>query len=519
MSGEFVLLYGPPGVGKSTVGRLVAESLGLPFVDLDLRIAKKAGKPISNIFADEGEAAFRRLEAALLDETLSGPSAVIALGGGALLDEASRARALAAGRVVLLTAAAETLLARLRADGSRPLLTGDPASRLRALLAAREAHYAGFPLRVATDGQSPAETALAVQTALGRFGLRAMGRPYTVRVLAADAPPFDLPDSLPLADRVALVSDSRVGKTYGMPAAAGLAARGARVQPFSFRTGERSKTLRTAERLWQGFLAAGLERGDLLLGLGGGVTTDLAGFAASAYLRGVDWAAMPTSLLGMVDASIGGKTGVDLPQGKNLVGAFHPPRWVWIAPTVLNTLPRRHWRAGMAEVVKHGLIGDPRLFALCASGWKPVRAHLTEMLRRAVAVKVGVIEQDPYEQGLRQALNAGHTLGHALEAASAYRLLHGEAVSIGLVLEARLAEQMGLAERGFSEQVAAALTALGLPVRPPADVDRRAAMDFMQHDKKRRDGRVRFALPVAIGRVQVGVDVPDALWWQVLQTA
>ncbi len=516
MSGDFILLYGPPGAGKSTVGALLAEALSLPFVDLDARIAARAGRSIPRIFAESGEAAFRQLEAALLRETLAGQPAVVALGGGALLDADSRRLAEAAGRVVLLEADAETLSARLAGDATRPLLAG--GGRLAALLAARAAHYAAFGLRVATKGQTPQETAFAVQRALGWFGLRAMGRPYTVRVAGPEAAPHDLPPSFALPPRMALVSDARVGKLYGRAAAAAWEAAGVRVLLSTFRTGERSKTLRTAQRLWAAFLEGGLERSDLVLGLGGGVSTDLAGFAAAAYLRGVDWAALPTSLLGMVDASIGGKTGVDLPQGKNLVGAFHPPRWVWLAPRALQTLPLRQWRSGLAEVVKHGLIGDPRLFALCEGGLDGVRAALDEVLRRAVAVKVQVIEADPYEAGPRQTLNAGHTIGHALEAASGYALTHGEAVAIGLHLEAQLAEALGLAETpDLAARTAAALRGLGLPTRIPPEIEIESALAYLQRDKKRRGGRVRYALPTAIGRAVHGVTVPESLLRRTLE--
>jgi len=244
-----------------------------------------------------------------------------------------------------------------------------------------------------------------------------------------------------------------------------------------------------------------------VLALGGGVVGDAAGFAAATFLRGVPWVALPTSLLAMVDASLGGKTGVDLPQGKNLVGAFYPPRLVLADPQTLDTLPEAELRAGMAEVIKAGVIGDPELFELCAHGWDALHLNLGEVVRRAMAVKISVIEEDPYEKGRRAALNLGHTLGHAVELVSGFQLRHGEAVAIGMVAEARLAERLEIAEPGLADEIERVLRELGLPVTIPAELDRQAVLSVMQVDKKRLDGSVRFALPVRLGETRVGVNV------------
>jgi 3-dehydroquinate synthetase len=209
----------------------------------------------------------------------------------------------------------------------------------------------------------------------------------------------------------------------------------------------------------------------------------------------------------MVDASLGGKTGIDLPEGKNLAGAFHPPALVLADPMVLESLPAAELRSGMAEVVKHGLIGDPRLFEMCKMGMPGSRDEWDELVRRAAAVKLRVIEADPYEHGRRAALNLGHTIGHGLEAASGYALRHGEAVAIGLVLEARLAERLGLAKAGLAEEVAGVLSLLGLPTRVPPGLDRDAVLRAMGLDKKRAGGVVRFSLPARVGEVRTGVEV------------
>jgi 3-dehydroquinate synthetase len=235
----------------------------------------------------------------------------------------------------------------------------------------------------------------------------------------------------------------------------------------------------------------------------------MAGFAAATFMRGIAWVAVPTTLLAMVDASLGGKTGFDLPEGKNLIGSFHSPRLVLSDPEVLATLPEAELKSGLAEVAKHGIIGDPGLFELVAQGLEAVRQNLPQIVRRAVAVKVRIIEDDPYEKGCRAALNFGHTLGHAIESVSGYRLRHGEAVSIGMVAEARLAETLSLAGRGLSDRIAEVLSGLGLPAKIPEDLPHDELIRAMQFDKKKAYGITRFSLPIDIGQVQVNVEVKD----------
>ena len=273
--------------------------------------------------------------------------------------------------------------------------------------------------------------------------------------------------------------------------------------------GERSKTLETVSSLWQIALRAGLDRQSTLVALGGGVVSDLTGFAAATFLRGCRWVALPTSLLGMVDASLGGKTGVDLPEGKNLAGAFHPPALVLADPELLRSLPERELGAGLAEVVKHGVIADPELCAMCAGGLSAVRARLGAIVRRAAAVKIELVEADPFERGLRAALGFGHTVGHAVEQASGFALPHGEAVAIGMVAEARLAERLAIAEPGTAETVRAVLDALALPTAIPGALPREAVLAAMAVDKKRAAGAVRFSLPERIGAVRTEVVVDD----------
>jgi 3-dehydroquinate synthetase len=219
----------------------------------------------------------------------------------------------------------------------------------------------------------------------------------------------------------------------------------------------------------------------------------------------------------MVDSSLGGKTGVDLPQGKNLVGAFHPPKLVWTDPLTLETLPQAELRSGMAEVLKAGVIADPKLFVLCRQGWDAINANRQEIVRRAMAVKINIIQQDPYERSLRAVLNFGHTIGHAIETVSEYSLRHGEAVAIGMLLEARLSEELGLAQESLSAPIHTTLKHLSLPVRIPPRLDRQAILEIMFFDKKKASGELKFALPVRIGEVQPGVKVPVDLLKKIIQ--
>jgi shikimate kinase / 3-dehydroquinate synthase len=514
-----VFLYGPPGSGKSTVGQALAQALSIPFWDLDEEIENHAGMPVAEIFAIEGEEGFRAREKRMLELLIGKVNGVVALGGGSLLDPDNRQRVESAGQILCLDAPVEKLIERLRTQvGKRPLLeeeTGSSARQviltqnLNELIQRRFSHYASFS-QIDVSWMTPEEAAWAVQMRLGRFHVSGMGGGYDVLVGGG------LLDALGVQLRVrnlkgpvALVSDDQVAELYAARAISSLEKAGYKVQPVLLPVGEQNKTLDSLSYLWEAFLQAGLERGSSVVALGGGVVGDLAGFAAATYLRGVPWVAVPTSLLAMADASLGGKTGVDLPQGKNLVGAFHPPALVLSDPQLLATLPEKELRSGMAEIVKAGVIGDERLFELCQQGWQSLRADLDEVVRRGMAIKIRIIQADPYEKGQRAVLNLGHTIGHAVERASGYELSHGEAVSIGMVAEAHLAEKIGLAEAGLAAQIARTLQSLKLPTSIPADIDRKLVLETMNLDKKRAAGKVLFALPVRIGEVKTGCEVED----------
>ncbi len=505
-----IFLYGPSGSGKSTVGKLLAQALNLSFLDLDAEIESIAGQTIPQIMAGQGEPAFRDAETSALQKAVLGADKVIALGGGALLRDENRALAETTGQVVLLNADLPTLVARLSQDkNERPLLAGELEAKLADLLERRREHYASFSLRV--DTSKPLEqVSWDIQRLLGRYHLRGMGAGYDVIVQEGGIDLLgELLQSRKLSGPVLVVSDTNVGPLYGERALGSLQAAGYTASQLVIPAGESHKNLETITSLWRGCLEAGLDRKSAVVALSGGVVGDMAGFAAATFMRGCNWVCAPTTLLSMVDASMGGKTGFDLPEGKNLVGAFYPPRLALADPTTLSTLPERELRAGLAEAVKHGVIADAELFELCAQGWETVNARLPEVVRRGMAVKVKVIEEDPYERGVRAALNFGHTIGHAVELVSGFELLHGEAVGIGMVAEARLAERLTVAGLGLSETLAGTLSGLGLPVEIPANLARADLIRAMRLDKKKAAGVVRFALPVRIGEVRVGVEVEN----------
>jgi shikimate kinase/3-dehydroquinate synthase len=503
-----IFLYGPPGSGKSTVGKVLAERLRLPFVDLDQAIESKTGMSIARILEERGEDVFRDLESSTLRDLTDEQESVAALGGGTLLQEKNRAFVEKHGKIICLRAKLQILFARLQSDlNPRPLLAGDLRERLASLLARRDGHYNSFLLQVNADCP-PVQLAWHIQTVLGHFHLSVMGD-YDVIVQSGSA---DQVGSLLRAREVLrplIVTDENISKLYSERVLDSLRHSNYDAGLLTIPAGESHKSLDTVNKLWHGFLEAGLDRKSTVIALGGGVVGDLAGFAASTFMRGIDWVSLPTTLLSMVDASLGGKTGFDLPEGKNLIGSFHPPRLVLADPEMLNSLPEAEFRAGLAEVVKHGVIADPELFEVCARGHDAIKNNLNEVIGRAMAVKVKIIEADPYERGERASLNLGHTIGHAVELVSGFCIRHGEAVAMGMVAEAKLAERLAVAHRGVSERIAKTLSTLSLPIHIPKHLPREKLIHALRADKKKSKGVVRFALPVEIGRVQVNVEVQE----------
>jgi len=379
----------------------------------------------------------------------------------------------------------------------------------------RAAAYAEIPYWIDTTDKSVAQVAEEV-IALAESGLGGIlrlpvtlpdGTSYDILLgsgLLTEAP--GLLDERGLASDVVIVSDENVAPHWSAPLLDAFARAGVQAALVTLPAGEAHKRLDAIARLYDEFLAAGLDRSGVVMALGGGVIGDMAGFAAATYLRGVRFVQAPTSLLAMVDSSVGGKTGVDLPQGKNLVGAFKQPELVIMDPELLATLPAVEFRNGLAEVVKHGIIADPALFAqLQADGPE----SLQSLLARALRVKIGVVERDPFEQGERAHLNLGHTFAHAFEQVSHYAIPHGQAVGVGLVASAHLSLICGHCRPALPDRIADVLDRLALPTQF-SGLDQSAVIAAMSTDKKRKRGRVRFVLPHEIGRVAVHDDIAPA---------
>ncbi|MGH2523045.1 MAG: 3-dehydroquinate synthase, partial [Anaerolineales bacterium] len=393
-----------------------------------------------------------------------------------------------------------------------PLLSGDNrAEQLTALLTARRALYDSFSAQIDTTNQSISHVVDEICALLAPRTLTIHAPGFHHEILLG----YGLLESLSdlLAERdlhgpVVMVTDENAAR-----ALSSVLRRAKRSSVVVLPAGESHKTLDTVRTLYDLFLQHGLDRTGVVIALGGGVVGDLAGFAAATFMRGVRWVNVPTTLLAMVDASLGGKTGVDLPQGKNLVGAFHPPALILSDPLALNSLPPAERISGMAEVVKHGIVGDLALFESLEAS--TAFGDICQ-IQQAIEVKVRIVEADPFEKGVRATLNLGHTIGHGVEAASGYRLRHGEAVALGLCAEAHIAERMGLAEQRLTGRIALLLTRIGLPTDCPG-LDPAAIRAAMSADKKKAGSRLKFALPKRVGEVVHGIEVDEALIQETLE--
>ncbi len=511
-----IVLTGFMATGKSSVGKALAARLGREFVDVDVLIEAEGGKPVAAIFATEGEAAFRSLEAQVIARLQGRRRAVIATGGGTLGNPRSLSSLLADGLVVTLRADPETILSRIGHGQDRPMLAGgDPQARIRHLLAEREAAYAKADWQVKTAGKSIEQVAAEIVAWLGTLPPAALP-PVTERVSVWLEPAYEILVGegllaevgrylrpLDLGRRLALVTHPELAAVgYASIVVESLRREGREVTLLAVPPGEASKSLERVGVLTREMAQAGLDRGSAVLALGGGVIGDLAGFVAAILFRGIPFVNLPTTLLAQVDSGVGGKTGVNLPEGKNLIGAFHQPRLVVADVRTLATLPERQFASGLAEVVKHAVIADGALFRYLEEHVEPIRARQPEVLRAVVArncaIKAAVVAEDEREGGRRAILNFGHTVGHAIEAALAYgTVTHGEAVARGMTVAAALSVRRGLCPPEDAERLRVLLDRFGLLTAPLPPLD--VLEESLRTDKKRRAGQLQFVLSAGIG--------------------
>jgi len=546
-----IILAGFSATGKSFVGREVAQRLNWGFIDTDEEIVKQSDKPIADIFQQDGESKFRELESHIIKKACQQKQSVMAIGGGALVDSQNFELLARNGLIICLEAKPETIYQRLFQDAAygseteiRPLLSNNnPLERITQLKASRQPYYAKVDWTVHTDDLSISEVAEEVVRAWGllRFAHHPRLSPLPLRERKSDSqlkankdvtcmvetatqsyPIFvgwGLLDKLGekikergLCGTVNIISDEIVFSLYGRKVREIVEHAGFVVNSFVVPPGETTKNIDFANRIYDFLVEHRAERDDTLIVLGGGMVGDLAGFVAATFLRGMPWIQVPTTLVAMVDASIGGKTGVNHPQGKNLIGAFYQPNFVLADCQTLTTLSQRELTSGWAEVIKYGLILDEGFFKFlkinAAKLMKLEPDVLTQAVARSAAIKAQVVTEDEKEKGKRTILNYGHTIAHGLEAATQYRqFLHGEAVAIGMVGAGKLSQRLGLLSKARVKQQQSLLKRFDLPVSF-SKIDLTDVEKAMELDKKVRGGTIRWVLLEDIGKAVIHSSVP-----------
>ena len=558
-----LIITGFSGTGKSLVAKEVARRLNWDFLDTDDEIVKQTRKPIAEIFRRDGESKFRELERETIRKACQQRQTVIAIGGGAIVDPQNCELLAKDGLIVCLEAKPETIYERLFQEAVyspetevRPLLaTDNPLERIGQLKASRQPSYAKADWAIHTDSLSVSEVAEEVIRAW-----RLLRRPDFIGVprndkekaqsgiakdiaclveTATQSYPvfvgYGLLDKLgekmrqaALSGTATIISDKNVFSLYGSKVVGILKDAGFVVNSFVVPPGEETKNMDYAIKIYDFLVGHRAERDDVIIALGGGMVGDLAGFVAATFLRGMFWIQVPTSLIAMVDASIGGKVGINHPEGKNLIGAFYQPTLVLADPQALTTLPQRELVSGWAEVIKHGMILDKEFFEFLEANVNRLteleQEALTRAVARSAAIKAQVVNQDEKErEGKRTILNYGHTIAHGLEAATQYKcFLHGEAVAIGMMGAAKLSQRLGLLPSAAVERQQALLQKFGLPTSLPAmrsnlKLSLAGVTRAMELDKKMKGKAIRWVLLQDIGRTVIRSDVPQKEVLAVLQ--
>ncbi len=522
-----LFLVGLMGAGKTTIGRILARKLGKRFIDSDHEIEARTGASIPWIFEIEGESSFRRREADVIRDLTAQQGIVLATGGGAILNPENRAYLKARGTVIYLRAGVNSILLRTSHDKNRPLLqVADPRKKIEELIAQREPLYREIADVIIDTGrpnvQSMVQTILThlanLETESGAgvhcepsmteqspivLNVDLGDRSYPITIGAALLGQPELIARHIGGPKVAIVTNSTVAALYLAALEQSLAASGKQVITIVLPDGEEHKTWASLMHIFDTLMANKADRQTTLVALGGGVIGDLTGYAAASYMRGVPFIQLPTTLLAQVDSSVGGKTGINHPMGKNMIGAFYQPRAVLADTATLETLPARELAAGLAEMIKYGAIIDAVFFEWIEANIGLLlakdRAALAYAIARSCQIKADVVRQDEREGGLRAILNFGHTFGHAIEAGLGYgRWLHGEAVGCGMVMAADLSCRMGLVDAATVARVRKLVDAAGLPVTAP-DLGSARWLELMELDKKNEGGAIKFILLKGLG--------------------
>lgn len=533
-----IILVGMMGAGKTTIGKALANSLGKEFVDSDHEIQERTGVKIPVIFEIEGETGFRKRESEVLVELVKKNNIVLATGGGAVLNQENRRLLEQNGIVIYLRASVNDLYRRTRHDKNRPLLqTQNLFARLNELYVQRDALYRETAHVIIDSGKQGVR--YLVQKLINKLiainfnSIKQNSHQNTMQTISVDFTPSTEKRSYPIhighgilkqADlilsclpqkRVAIVSNTTIAPLYMEKLRTALDKNGVVSIPIILPDGEAHKNWTTLNLIFDALLKNHCERNTTLLALGGGVVGDLTGFAAATYLRGVPFIQIPTTLLAQVDSSVGGKTGINHPLGKNMIGAFYQPRMVLTDSATLSTLPDRELRAGLAEIIKYGLIRDPAFF-----DWLEQNMHrllvrdpaiLNEAIRRSCENKAEIVATDEKEKGVRALLNLGHTFGHAIENGMGYGIwLHGEAVAAGTILAAELSRRMKLISEADVSRIRKIFIQAGLPVAAP-EMPPEKYLQLMTLDKKVESGKTRFILLNRIGEAVMRADIPPTV--------
>jgi 3-dehydroquinate synthase len=512
-----IVLTGFMGTGKTSVGKELSRQLGYRFIDTDVLIEEREGKPISLIFKDKGEAYFRKLEQATVEEVSKIRNIVIATGGGIIKNRKNVENLGRRGIIVWLKADPEIILKRVMTEGGkRPLLdVKEPLEEINKLLSERLPLYRQADTSVDTNYITPQETA---QEIMEKMGLDVQGvtvdlneRSYDIVIGSGILQKLGLRLKEFRPSRVAIISNKTIFPIYRDTLLRSLSEYNIVPEILPIPDGEEYKDFLWTYYIHGELLKARFDRSSLLIAFGGGVVGDITGFVASTYMRGIRYIQIPTTLLAQVDSSVGGKTGVNHPLGKNMIGSFFQPSLVLVDLDTLRTLPKKEFYAGMAEIIKYGIIADEKLFDYLITdkeGIISLEDSMVKIIKRSCEIKADVVSKDEKESGLRAILNFGHTIGHAIETVTGYgQFLHGEAVAMGMCAAADLAVRMKIFQRSDAKRIKELVKMYNLPADIPGDLNVRDMINAMEIDKKVKAGKLRFILPEAIGRVRIEEDV------------